>query len=242
VEKRVILDGGGYVKKGCVFVFLLLIPNLNFLTAQAQGNGVREVWVARYDGPENKRDGARAMAVDASGNVYVTGESLATSWGSATIKYDPEGREVWVARYEGRIYAIAVDTGANVYVAGQSPGNNPDYVTIKYDSDGEVVWIATYAGPGNSVDFAWALALDAAGNVYVTGSSWGDNRSDFGTIKYDPAGNEVWVARYNGPQNLTDIVSAIAIDPAGNVYVTGESAVIVNRFFTIGDRESFFHY
>jgi hypothetical protein len=71
--------------------------------------------------------------------------------------------------------------------------------------------------------------LDAAGNVYVTGSSPGIvdingfYHSDIVTIKYDTDGNEMWLARYNGPDNYDDGAAALAVDAAGNVNVTGYS-------------------
>jgi hypothetical protein len=68
------------------------------------------------------------------------------------------------------------------------------------------------------------MALDAAGNVYVTGkSSSSSMHFDYATVKYDPDGNEQWVARYNGPGNGSSSASAIALDAGGKVYVTGQS-------------------
>ncbi|HEY8896649.1 MAG TPA: SBBP repeat-containing protein [Niastella sp.] len=85
-------------------------------------------------------------------------------------------------------------------------------------------WVARYNGPGNTTDEAVDVAVDAAGNVYVTGSSTGVGTfADYATIKYNSAGVQQWVARYNGPGNFFDEPADLAIDNAGNVYVTGYS-------------------
>ena len=66
--------------------------------------------------------------------------------------------------------------------------------------------------------------MDAAGNVYVTGESGGVGSGlDYATLKYDPSGKLLWEKRYNGPGNHDDGATAMAVDAAGNVYVTGES-------------------
>jgi Beta-propeller repeat len=188
----------------------------------------QELWVARYNGPGNGEDDAVAIAVDGSGNVYVTGVSLGlgTGYDYATIKYDSAGQEQWVVRYSlpasDLARAIAVDGSGNVYVTGRSTGLGTlfDYATIKYDSAGQEQWVARYNGPANDYDDAFAVAVDSLGNVYVTGTSLGAAPySDYATVKYDSAGQEQWVARYPGP-----IARAIAVDSSGNVYVTGESA------------------
>src|SRR4029434_9895328 len=98
------------------------------------------------------------------------------------------------------------------------------YATVKYDSFGQEQWVARYNGPGNSDDSANSIAIDSAGNVYVTGTSFGSGIDyDYATVKYDSFGQEQWVARYNGPGNSDDSANSIAIDSAGNVYVTRES-------------------
>ena len=205
----------------------------DYATIKYDPNG-NQKWVARYNGPGNDFDAAFAIALDSSGNIYVTGQSIdfGTFFDYATIKYDPNGNEMWVARYNGPgngpdyANAIAVDSSGNVYVTGFSLGSDsgPDYATIKYDPNGNEMWVARYNGPGNDFDAAFAIALDSSGNIYVTGQSIDFGTFfDYATIKYDPNGNEMWVARYNGPGNGPDCANAIAVDNSGNVYVTGSS-------------------
>src|SRR5262249_56243017 len=99
-----------------------------------------------------------------------------------------------------------------------------EYETGKYERSGQEQWVARYNGPGNGGDAANRMGSDSAGNVYVTGKSFGSGTDDdYATIKYDSFGQEQWVARYNGPGNGSDEADAIAIDSAGNVYVTGKS-------------------
>jgi hypothetical protein len=206
---------------------------LDYATIKYNASGVVQ-WVARYNGPGNGDDQAFAIAVDGSGNVYVTGTStgLGTGPDYATIKYNSSGTEEWVARYNGPgnagdfCSAIAVDDSGNVYVTGQSTGSGTsfDYATIKYDASGAQEWAVRYNGPGNFDDYAFDLVIDGSSNVYVTGVSFGaDTDFDYATIKYDTSGAQQWVARYNGPGNFNDGANALAIDGSGNIYVTGYS-------------------
>src|SRR5262249_411726 len=130
----------------------------------------------------------------------------------------------WVALYNGGYgldiaYAVAVDGSGNVYVTGSSVGPGScnldcnDYATIKYDASGQQQWVARYNGPANDDDHASAIAVDASGNVYVTGSSIGTTWPDFdyATVKYDSSGQQQWVARYSGPGNDLDFGNAIAV-------------------------------
>ena len=89
-------------------------------------------------------------------------------------------------------------------------------------------WVARYDGPGigpaNDWDRGEAIAIDSFGNIYVTGYSYGNGtRKDYVTIKYDSVGNELWVARYNGPRNRWEEALDISIDSSGDIYVTGRS-------------------
>ena len=211
-----------------------IVTGYDYATIKYYPNG-DTAWVRRYNGLGNDKDEARAIVVDGSGNVYVTGCSIGsgTNEDYATVKYYPNGDTVWVRRYDGQAngsdeaYTIALDGLNNVYVTGysESTGTYQDYATIKYASSGNELWVKKYNGPpGNGSDIAYAIAIDDSNNAYVTGISGGGPTSfDYATIKYYSNGDVAWVKRYNGPGNAVDYASAIALDDSGNVYVTGRS-------------------
>ena len=128
---------------------------------------------------------------------------------------------------------VATDAGGCAYVTGysESPDAGRDYLTIKYNPLGQELWRARYDGPSHADDVPSALVIDPTGNVCVTGMSMGPSiyysltltYYDYATVKYSPSGQELWVARYSGPDNMSDAAVAIAVDVQGNVYVTGES-------------------
>ena len=193
--------------------------------------------VARYDGQYGD-DQATAVAVDASGNIYITGYSTgdATKADYFTIKYDRDGNLAWVSRYNGasngRDMASAIAVGASgVYVTGSSEGktSGPDFVTLKLDADnGKILWEARYDGPSHLGDFPINLVAHASSpeNVYVTGYTYRGKQvkhADYCTIKYDHLGNEVWVALFDSRRNGNDESHAVAVDEMGNVYITGKS-------------------
>jgi WD40 repeat protein len=150
-----------------------------------------------------------------------------TMWLLNTLFVSAQIREAWLTEYpeEGAfftyLFASVLDHQGNPVVTGIS---DLDYLTIKYDKrTGQIVWIARY--DHGDQDYGQAIAMDANGDVLVTGFSRGTNTgSDYATVKYDDqTGQQLWVARYNGPGNGSDIAYALTVDTQGNVFVTGSS-------------------
>jgi len=206
----------------------------DFVTIKYNPSGIQE-WISIYNGPGNTYDIGAAIALDNSGNVYVTGSSYGVGSSSdyATIKYNSEGVMMWVARYNGirnsEDYPIllSIDNSGNVYVSGtEGISDSSDICTIKYNTNGVMLWFARYDGPGNGTDYVNSLVLDKNGNVYLTGYSTGNGTGlhDYITIKYNSVnGFQQWASRYNGPGNYYDQSQSIALDEFGNIYVTGYS-------------------
>src|SRR5262245_31977880 len=214
--------------------------NSDYATVAYSSAGL-PLWTNRYDGAaNNSNDRARAIAVDSSGNVIVTGYSITNAangdYGDyATIAYSNSGVPLWTNRYNGPgnagdvANAIAVDPDGNVFVTGFSRSSRDqftdDYAAVAYSRTGDLLWINRYNRPGNSSDIAYAIALDSDGNVFVTGSSLSNaTNADYTTIKYSNSGVPLWTNRYDGPGSGSDLASAIAVDSSGKVFVTGFSA------------------
>lgn len=206
---------------------------LDYCVVKYNSAGVQQ-WAARYNGPGNATDEVYSLQVDNSGNVYITGYSNGGASGDdmCTIKYNSSGAEQWIKRYNGSANnddygnSIQIDGSGNSYVTGAvtRTGSDQDYITIKYDANGNQIWAVFYNGPGNSEDFPSSNAIDANGNIYVTGYSIGSGTGrDYCTLKYNNSGIQQWVQRYNGPDGWDEAWNII-LDNQANVYVTGNSA------------------
>ena len=230
----------------------------DYVTIKYNNQGVKQ-WTATYDGAGSGNDYANAICTDKAGNIYVTGTSDALVGGfindnAVTIKYNSNGDQLWVAVFDGHSHAndgaraIKTDNAGNVYITGNTTFRdsgaygNIDYLTVKYNTSGVQQWASTYNGTGpvgDQTDSANAIALDASGNVYVTGMSEGNVSGhgnlfeDYLTIKYDASGNQLWTARFNGAAKRIDEAYAIATDKQGNAYVTGLSTDDGYEFATI---------
>lgn len=208
------------------------------------------LWERTYDGPLGLVQSFSDVAVDASGNVVVTGKSgngAATGTGVYwdniySAKYaSADGALLWEETYDGPAngadvgVSIALDDAGNVVIAGNSyNGISSDYYVAKYGgANGALQWEQRLNQPANEEDFANAVAIDASGNVAVTGYSVNpSNNRDLYTAVYAPNGALLWDKRFNSGPNANEEGVGVAFDSNGNVIVIGTVPNGWNDFYT----------
>ena len=188
-------------------------------------------------------DAGRAVARDGTGNVYVVGHTQGTSFDGETAdgtlnafltKFNASGVRQWtkIIGQAGseRAYAVATDGGGNVYVAGETTGDldgetnmgSWDAFLVKYDSGGIRQW--TRLMGGSFSDTAYGVAVDSAGNAYVTGASedtlGGTLNFDAFVAGYAADGAPQWFTRLQTP--CTEWANGIALASPGYLYVVGK--------------------
>jgi len=218
-------------------------------------------------------DSGLSIAVDPDGYAYVTGQVDSADfpvtagvvqetyrggpWDAFVAKVNPAGTSLAYATFLGGGgndggSGIAVDGAGNAYVTGSTGEDVTNFPTTvgandtthngvtdafvaKVDPTGTALLYATFLG-GAKRDFGYGIAVDAAGNAYVAGDT---NSADFPTTPdaFSPQNNgahDGFVTRLSaggvalnystflGGLNI-DFAKSIALDPAGVVYVTGET-------------------
>lgn len=184
-----------------------------------------EVWVRTW-GLGND-DWGEDVAVDNAGNVYVVGnhyDGSANNW--ETLKYDADGNLLWSKEYDSggddMVSAVDVDIFGNVYVVGWTEdGSIHDWRYIKYDWDGNLLW-NKIRDWGGDVDNRCHDVVIAEGNImfmvgdYIHNGTW-----DYLTVKCDLDGTLIGENGWSGGGTVNNNGSAIALDPAGYIYVAG---------------------
>ncbi|MEO8514420.1 MAG: SBBP repeat-containing protein [Ignavibacteria bacterium] len=132
--------------------------------------------------------------------------------------------QINVNNLDDKAFGIVTDRGGNIYITGYAtrPGTGEDMILLKFNSAGALQWTRYYDGPEHSSDRAFGIVVDNSDNVIITGYSTGvGSLADFTTIKFNSAGAQLWVQRYNAPGNGDDRAFGIVVDRVGNIYVTG---------------------
>ncbi len=206
-------------------------------------SGGNELWTRQFG--TSSFDAAYSVAADNNGNIFVAGRSGNDD--AFLCKYDADGNQNWLQRFGGLLvdiaYSVSVDGAGNAYVAGlmgqllpteSGPQKDYDAFLRKYDSAGSVVWSRQIGGSpwtaSWSIERAYSVVVDNAGNVYVAGEINGGvlpgQTNSGGWLdaflrKYDPTGNELWTRQFGTARD--DTAYSVTIDSADHVYVAGES-------------------
>jgi len=206
-----------------------------YITGQTEsyGAGISDAFILKYNSSgtrlwnitwgEPNNDGGRGIAIDAGGNIYITGYTTNNAF---ILKFDSSGTLLWNTTWGGPSFevgfGIAIDSGGYIYITGYTTSYGAgisDTFIVKYNSSGTQLWNTTWGGL--LVDIGSGIAIGSSGNIYITGytdSSGAGNRDAF-IVKYDSSGTLLWNTTWGGPNN--DGGKGIVIDSGGNIYITG---------------------
>ena len=208
-------------------------------TTMSYGAGGSDVFLLKYDSSGNFRwektwgssgeNEANGIALDDSGNVYITGYiwNSYEGWGEVLLlKYDLAGNLLWNTTWGGSSLeqgnGIAVDSSGNSFITGTTMSygaGGSDVFLLKYDSSGNLIWNNTWGGSDD--DYGYGTALDGSGNISITGytESYGVGESDVFLLKYDSSGILMWNTTWGGSDD--DYGYGTALDDSGNAFITG---------------------
>ena len=199
-------------------------------------SGGNAVWTTHIG--TDMTDVGQSIALDASGNAYITGYTYGDLGGQNLgvsdvflVKVDSGGNEVWAtqvgtSRYDDS-YSVAVAASGNVYTSGRyeySTGSE-NVLLNKFDSGGSEIWRKVIGT--SSQDRSYSVAVDASDNAYISGRTGGKlggyqfGRNDAFVSKFDSDGTEVWTTQI-GTSDY-DYSYSVALDASGNVYISGRT-------------------
>lgn len=218
----------------------------NFLLVKYNPITCDTVWTRQYnDALTNQTDRAVSLAVDASGNIYITGRSDSNPNDTldnndiVTLKYSTSGTVLWDTTFNGtgnlrdEPVKLLLDNAGAVVVAGRTENvQNDDILALKYEpSTGSLIWTAqgagTYNSPLGNDDRAIDMAIDASNNVFVCGysqTSQGITTNDGVVAKFDATtGNLLNAINYDGLGSGNDQAEAIVVTASGEPVVSYHS-------------------
>jgi hypothetical protein len=178
-------------------------------------------------------DVADGVAIAPDGSSYLAGitDSFAVDqFGTPSpriflVKFAAAGSLVWQRFWNGTTIrslgrsGVAVAADGSVYVTGVSDQNGGDAVLVKFDPNGVLIWERIWGGSAS--DAGKAVATDAQGSVYVSGTatSFGQSGTSLFVVKFDSAGTLVWQRVLDGAEG-----AALAVGPDGSVVAAGTIA------------------
>ena len=210
-----------------------------FLTIKYNTGG-DALWTRIYGDTTSVCSGTvgKAIALDLSGNVFVAGEMFCNIvdqyFAFGLVKYNSDGDTIWTRQFmgleqfqSGQVTGMITDPDGQPCIVGMATDGiegEVDIFVVKYTADGDTAWVRKYNGTANGADQASAIAGDSAGNIYIVGTAVDLSQdNNIVTLKYLSDGSLAWAQVFNGESNLADYGDDIAVDNAGNVYVSGQT-------------------
>lgn len=189
-------------------------------------------------------DRSNNLTLDLNGNIFLTGNTDGSISGpnqglddSYVSKFDSTGNHLWTKQFGTAGYDIsrglAPDGNGGVYVTGLTEGNldgqtnsgSDDAFIRRMDSNGNLVWTRLLGTP--SVDGAFESAVNAAGELFVTGFTDGklggaqQGNSDAFLSKLDSSGNLQWTRQYGTP--ASDNGWGLQLNSNGEIFIGGNT-------------------
>jgi len=199
--------------------------DIQALTVKYNSNG-DQLWIQNYIAPSANGAFGRAIHVDASGNVYITGENAIYSGGSnemLVIKYSSGGTQLWANRFQyvGGFYCggfdLITDADGNVYVTGEYGNGGNNIFIAKYNSGGTLIG-QTFYNAGS--EGGRKIALDGSGKIIVGGYANSSTAISVIALKYEQNLDFVWATKWDSlTTNVTDY--DMAVDINSNVILIG---------------------
>jgi hypothetical protein len=217
---------------------------VDIITLKLNLNG-DTIWSKLANGTGILNSKVKAMKLDDSANIYLTGKVYLTESNNnsdfITIKYSSNGMTRWNKIYNSSFNqqdepnSIAIDSFKNVYVTGisQSTNSGIDFLTLKYDADGSLLWNSRYNNSDvNGNDTAKVVIPGDSNSVYVGGNIQvnANSGSDIYLIKYNQFGDTIWTKRYNRSGNYDDLLKTMIKGHRGDIFIAGKSFSSNNVF------------